>query len=77
MRSHINWPTTFEPTPEPTMTITVRIRYVYGNRTVYPVCAAAETFAQIAGSKTLPFWVIDKIKRLGYSIEVEQEPVTL
>jgi len=60
------------------MKITVRIRYVYGNRTIYPVCAAAETFAQIAGSKTLPFWVIDKIKRLGYSIEVQQdEPVTL
>jgi hypothetical protein len=75
MRSHVNWPTTFEP--EPTMTITVKIRYVYGNRTIYPVCAQAELFAQIAGSKTLPFWVIDKIKRLGYAVEVEQEPVTL
>jgi len=59
------------------MTITVRIRYVYGNRTVYPVCAAAETFAQIAGTQTLPFWVIDKIKKLGYEIVVEQEAVTL
>jgi hypothetical protein len=73
MRSHISYPTTSEPT----MTITVRIRYVYGNRTIYPVCEAAHTFAQIAGTQTLPFWVIDKIKKLGYAIEVEQEPVTL
>ena len=73
MRSHINWPSTTEPT----MTITVRIKYIYGNRTIYPVCPAAETFAQIAGTTTLPFWVIDKIKKLGYTVEVEQEPVTL
>ena len=59
------------------MKINVRIRYVYGNRTIYPVCAAAQTFAAIAGTQTLPFWVIDKIKSLGYAIEVEQEPVTL
>jgi len=59
------------------MKITVKIREIYGNRTIYPACPAAETFAQIAGTKTLPFWVIDKIKRLGYAVEVEQEPVTL
>jgi hypothetical protein len=73
MRSHISYPTTTEPT----MTITVRIKDVYGCRNIYPVCPAAELFAQIAGTKTLPFWVIDKIKRLGYSVEIEQEPVTL
>ena len=77
MRSHVNWPTTFEPTPEPTMTITVRVRDVYGCRTIYPVCAAAQTFATIAGTKTLPYWVITAIKNLGYTVEVEQEPVTL
>jgi hypothetical protein len=59
------------------MKITVRVRDVYGCRTIYPVCADAQIFAMIAGTKTLPFWVIDKIKRLGYTVEVEQEPVTL
>ena len=73
MRSHISYPTTTEPT----MQILVRIKDVYGNRTIYPVCPAAELFAQIAGTKTLPLWVIDKVKKLGYEIVVEQEPVTL
>ena len=73
MRSHISYPTTSEPT----MTITVRMRDIYGNRTIYPVCAAAQTFATIAGTKTLPYWVITAIKNLGYRVEVEQEPVTL
>ena len=59
------------------MKITVKIKDVYGCRNIYPVCPAAELFAQIAGTKTLPFWVIDKIKRLGYAVEIEQEPVTL
>lgn len=59
------------------MKITVRVRNIYGNRTIYPVCEAAQTFARIAGTQTLPFWVIDKIKSLGYAIEIEQEPVTL
>lgn len=77
MRSHIHWPSPTEPAPEPTMTITVRVRDVYGCRTIYPVCSAAQTFATIAGTKTLPYWVIAAIKNLGYTVEVEQEPVTL
>jgi hypothetical protein len=60
------------------MKITVKIKDVYGCRNIYPVCPAAELFAQIAGTKTLPFWVIDKVKKLGYAVVVEQqEPVTL
>jgi hypothetical protein len=59
------------------MKITVRIRDVYGNRTIYPVCPAAQTFALIAGTATLPMWVITAIKKLGYAVEVQQEPVTL
>ena len=59
------------------MKITVRVRDVYGCRTVYPVCSAAETFAQIAGTKTLPLWVVEKIKKLGYEIVIDHEAVTL
>ena len=59
------------------MKITVRVRNIYGNRTIYPVCEAAQTFARIAGTQTLPYWVITAIKKLGYAVEVEQETVTL
>ena len=59
------------------MKITVRVRNIYGNRTIYPVCSGAQTFARIAGTTTLPFWVIAAVKNLGYTVEVEQEPVTL
>jgi len=60
------------------MKIVVRVRNVYGNRTVYPVCDDAKLFALIAGHSTLTYNTIELIKRLGYVIEVEQDqPVTL
>jgi hypothetical protein len=60
------------------MKIVVRVRNVYGNKTVYPVCDDAKLFARIAGHSTLTSMTVDLIKRLGYVIEVEQtEPVTL
>jgi hypothetical protein len=60
------------------MKIVVKVRNVYGNKTVYPVCDAAKVFARIAGHSTLTAMTIDLIKKLGYFIEVEQdEPVTL
>lgn len=54
------------------MSITVRIRNVYGNELIYPVCDSARLFALIAGQKTLSVVVIAQIKLLGYSINVEQ-----
>jgi len=57
------------------MQITIKIKDVYGNRTIYPACPVAETFAQIAGTKTLTMSVIEKVKRLGYEVVVA--PVTL
>lgn len=63
---------------EARMKIVVKVRNVYGNQTVYPVCADAQLFARIAGHSTLTHTTIDLIKKLGYVIEVEQtEPVTL
>ena len=58
-----------------TMTITVRVRNVYGNKTVYPVCDKAQIFAQLAGHSTLTRATLDGIRRLGYLIEVQQEEV--
>lgn len=59
------------------MNITVEIKEVYGNKTVYPICPAAKTFAAIAGTKTLTFQAISNIKSLGYQVIVQQQPVTL
>jgi hypothetical protein len=60
------------------MKIVVRVKNIYGNKTVYPVCDGAKLFAQIAGHSTLTSMTIDLIKRLVYVIEVEQtEPVTI
>lgn len=60
------------------MNITVEIKNVYGNNTVYPVCHAAKIFAEIAGTKTLTFQAIQSIKALGFKVIVQQPlPVTL
>jgi hypothetical protein len=49
-------------------TIQVEVRTVYGVDKVYPVCAAAECFAAIAGTTTLTVAVLQKILDLGYRI---------
>ncbi len=51
--------------------ITVRIREVYGQTLVYPVCENAHHFAKIAGHKTLTQDTVDRINALGYTIDVE------
>ena len=54
------------------MSITVQVKNVYGNELIYPVCEQARLFADIAGTKTLSRTVVSQIKRLGYTIQVEQ-----
>lgn len=51
------------------MHITAELKSVYGQLKVYPVCAAAMTFAEIAGTKTLCQSTLRQIKRLGYEIQ--------
>lgn len=53
--------------------ITIRIRQVYGNTTIYPVCDRAQLFAKIAGTKTLTKQALLDITTLGYIIRVEQQ----
>jgi hypothetical protein len=59
------------------MQITVQIKSTYGNENIYPVCDTAKLFADIAGTKTLTFHVIDRLKKAGYSIQVQQAVKTL
>jgi len=53
------------------MKITVKIKNVYGNETIYPVCNIAKIFADMTDKKTLTPSVIRSINKLGYVIEVE------
>ena len=59
------------------MNITVEIKSVYGNRSIYPVCAKSKILADIAGTKTFTSRALDSIKALGYSITVKQIEATL
>ena len=59
------------------MKITVEIKNVYGEQKVYPVCYRAELFAAIAGTKTLTGPTIDRIKLMGYAVEVSQPTLEL
>lgn len=54
------------------MTITVAVKNVYGNRTVYPVCETSKLLAQLAGTKTFTLDALNTIKALGYVVAVEQ-----
>lgn len=56
--------------------ITVQIRTVYGNETIYPACPKAVLFARIAGTKTLTTETLRLIRSLGYEIEVEAPRVS-
>ena len=60
------------------MQIIIRTREVYGVRTFYPVCPTARLFADIAGTKTLTLAALQKIKALGYTVQLEQlDPQTI
>lgn len=54
------------------MNITVEIKQVYGNETIYPVCETAKLLTKLTGNKTLTRAALETIKQLGYSIAVQQ-----
>lgn len=54
------------------MNITVEIKQVYGNETIYPVCETAKLLTRLTGNKTLTRAALVTIKQLGYSIAVQQ-----
>ena len=65
------------------MEIKVKLKNVYGQDLVYPVCSKAKVFAQIAGTTTLTPETLSKITLLGYGVnvlvetEVTNEPTKL
>lgn len=50
--------------------IRIQIKTVYGEDKAYPVDTAAEMFAGISQTKTLPRWVLGKVLEMGLAIEV-------
>jgi hypothetical protein len=59
------------------MKITVEIKSVYGNETIYPICDQAKIFAELLKQVTLTARDIKVIKKLGYAIEVQAPKITL
>lgn len=57
--------------------ITVEVKNVYGNNTIYPVCETAKFFAGLAGTKTLTNDAIRLIKSQGYTVKVKAPEVTV
>lgn len=53
------------------MKITVSVRNVYGNETIYPACTQSAFFCRLAGTKTLTAEMLRLIRAQGYEIAVE------
>jgi len=53
------------------MKITVSLRSVYGNETIYPACPTSAFFCRLAGTKTITAEMMRLIRAQGYEIEVE------
>lgn len=59
------------------MTIQVLVKNNYGTQVVYPSCEIGETFALIAGTKSLTDETRALMKRLGYTFEAKVVGVEL
>jgi len=58
--------------------IVVRVKQVYGNDTIYPVCDRAKLFADLLGQKSLTFADMRIIQAMGFNVTIEQpQPLTL
>ena len=55
------------------MNITVQIKTIYGNKTIYPVCETAKALAALTGNKTLTEHAIRIIKNMGYTIAIQAQ----
>jgi hypothetical protein len=53
-----------------TIQIQIQIKNVYGNETIYPVCAHARFLAAMAGTKTLTLEKLRLIQAAGYRVDV-------
>ena len=59
------------------MTITIELKWQYGNCAFYPLCETSKRFAQIAGTKTLTQDALRIIKMMGYTINQTTKEIAL
>jgi len=50
------------------MEIKVKLKNVYGQDLIYPVCSKAKAFAEIAGTTTLTTYTLSRIQFLGCDV---------
>ena len=55
------------------MKIKIKITENYNKEAIYPACQDAQTFADIAGTKTLTRSTLKSIQSLGYEIDIVQQ----
>lgn len=56
------------------MQITVMVKNVFGNDTVYPVDDTAKLFCELTGRKTFTPKDLYTIRQLGYTVNVQDVP---
>lgn len=56
--------------PNQPLTVQLELRSVYGAWKVYPFCANARGFAEVAGTTTLTGRHLNAIQRMGYRLQV-------
>ena len=59
------------------MSITIELKWQYGNCAFYPLCETSRRFAQIAGTKTLTQDALRIIKAMGYEITQTTKEIAL
>lgn len=57
------------------MTITVKIKNVFGVDKIYPVCDGAKTLAKIAGTKTLTRAAVVLAGEMGITVQLQQQAI--
>lgn len=58
------------------MELTVKIKNVYGAELVYPACEKSEILAAFCGQKTFSPHHINKLKKLGYTLNVQAQTLS-
>lgn len=53
--------------------LTVRVKNVYGKKTVYPVCNRSQILARMLGQVTLTLDNVIDIKKLGFELNIVPE----
>lgn len=53
--------------------ILVEIKSNYGIEAIYPACAKANSFCELLGQKTLTRGNLEKIRGLGFKIDIKQQ----